>query len=179
MIYAFAVLISIILFLPFTLRVRALVNLKELKLYFAINIYGVIRLSSGYIGFANNRLVLRYGKNKQTPLKYKDILLDGNKVDLINHFDLVKISSAILLGADELSIWFAFILRVLNPTVNKLLKIKSCNLRFKNDIYIIEENTAIGGILEIVAVSNIFAITEMFVKKFIGEILVYVKDKKR
>ena len=56
---------------------------------------------------------------------------------------------------------------------------KSSNLRFKNDIYILGENTTTGGIVEVVAVSNIFSILEMLVKKFIGEIITYVKDEKR
>ena len=122
MIYAFAVIFLMILFLPFTLRLRAMVNLKDLKVYYSINLYGTLKLNCGYIGFANNRLVLRYGKNKVKPLKYKDILLDDSKVDLINHFDLVKISSAVLLGGDEgRSIWVALILQALNPTAYRLL----------------------------------------------------------
>lgn len=180
MIYAVIVTVFVVLFIPFTLRVRIILNLKEFKIYYALTLYGVINLNCGYIGFANNRLILRYGKNKTLPLKYKDLLLDDSKVDLINHFDLLKSSSAILLGGEneELKLWTAFILRAINPVIYRLLCVESPNIKFKNDIFLLGEKDSSGGLLEVVAVSNAFALVELIIKKFIGEVTSYVKGKK-
>lgn len=145
-----------------------------------MNLYGILKLNSGYICFANNRLILRYGKNKEIPLKYKDIFLDYAKVDVINHFDLIKSSSAIILGGinEDLNLWLAIIIKTLNPIIYRLFKFKSPNINYKNDIILLSENTAVGGLVEILAVSNIFAMIELIIKKYIGEFISYVKGKK-
>lgn len=180
MIYAVTILVFIILFFPFTIRLRVLFNSKNKKIFYSINLYGILKLNCGYIGFANNRLVLRYGKNKEVPLKYKDMFLDDTKVDVINHFDLIKSSSAIILGGinEDLNLWLAIIIKTLNPIIYRLFKFKSPNINYKNDIILLSENTAVGGLVEIVAVSNIFAMIELIIKKYIGEFITYVQGKK-
>lgn len=180
MIYAVTVLVFIILFFPFTIRLRVLLNSKNKKIFYSINLYGILKLNCGYIGFANNRLVLRYGKNKEIPLKYKDMFLDDTKVDVINHFDLIKSSSAIILGGinEDLKVWLSIIIKMLNPFIYRLLKLKSPNVKFKNDIFLLSEHDTSGGLLEILAVSNIIAILELIIKKYIGEFISYVKGKK-
>ena len=146
MIYAITVFVFAIIFFPFTVRVRAVINFKKMKIFYSLSVYGVIKLNCGYIGFANNRLILRYGKNKILPLKYKDLLLDDSKVDIINHFDLLKSSSAVLIGGknEDLKIWLAFIIKTLNPIIYGLLKIESPNLIFKNDVFLLGENDSSG-----------------------------------
>ena len=180
MIYAVTILVFTILFFPFKIRLRVLINSKNKKIFYSMNLYGILKLNSGYICFANNRLVLRYGKNKEIPLKYKDMFLDDTKVDVINHFDLIKSSSAIILGGinEDLNLWLAIIIKTLNPIIYRLFKFKSPNINYKNDIILLSENTAVGGLVEIVAVSNIFAMIELIIKKYTGEFITYVQGKK-
>ena len=169
----------IILVLPIKLTVKVFCSFKDKKVFFSCGVFKIFNVSSGFLDFANNRLVLRLKNDKIKTIKYKDMLPDKVKTDFILHFDAIKFQSVILLCGefDEFKAYFCILINATNRIAFTLLKEKKPYLKFKNDVFLLEENSPSGVIAKLEIVSNLVAIIEILIKKIYGGIYNYVKGK--
>ncbi|MBQ9782399.1 MAG: hypothetical protein IJW26_04380 [Clostridia bacterium] len=176
------VLITIFLILftiPIKINLKVFLGFKDKKIFFTSDVYRFIKISSGFIDFTNNRLILRLKNKKSSCLKYKDMLPDKVKTDFILHFDLINFHSAILFGGEfnEFKAFSCIFLNSLSKIAYQVLKGQKPYLKFRNDVFLLEEDEPSGLMTNVVAVTNAFAITEIFIKKLYGGIYNYVKGK--
>ena len=168
-----------ILTIPIKLTFKGFCSFKDKKVFFSCNIFKVFNLLSGFLDFANNRIILSLKKDKTKALKYKDMLPDEVKTDVIYHFDTINIQSATLLGGefDEYKAFFCVFINVANRIVYHVLKERKPYLKFKNDVFLLDESSPSGAITKFEVVTNLVAVIEILVKKIYGGIYNYVKGK--
>ena len=95
----FSIFCTIIVF-PVTLTCKVFCNFNDKKVFFSCKVINCFNLTSGFLNVSNTRLNLTLKNNKLKSLKFKDVLPNKKKTDLILHFDIIKFQSAILLGSE-------------------------------------------------------------------------------
>lgn len=179
MFFALFSLFLIFLTIPIKLDFKGYLGFNDKKIFFSSDIFGFFNILSGFINFSNNRLILRLKKHKCTTLKYKDLLPDKVKTDFIRHFDTVNFHSAILFGGEfnEFKAFTTIYVNSLSKIAYQILKYKKPYLKFKNDVFLLEENEPSAIIVKTTEIINFIAIIQIIIKKLYGGIYNYVKGK--
>lgn len=179
MILTFITVFLTILIFPIGLNLRFFINFTDKKFFYSIKLYGLLKINCGYVDFAKGRIILRYNDKKAKALKFKDMILDDNKVNVMSHFDYLNLRSAVLLGGEKNSqkLFGCSTINIVNSIVGRFLKCVKPYSNYKNDVILLGENDSSGFIGELKSVTNSIAIIEIFIKKIYKGVLEYVKGK--
>mgnify|MGYP005756627437 CR=1 FL=1 len=169
---AVSYLISAVL-LPIIIKVRAFAELKNAKIFYSLYLFGFIRIDSGYIGFADNRFILHYSDKKAVVVKYKNLLPDKRKTELLLHFNFVRIHTNVLIGgADEfIDYYAASLINSVNAVIYSILKGTKRYTDYRCDVYLSENEDIRGVLTEVSIVFNIVSLIEIATKKIFGGII--------
>lgn len=179
MLMALITVLLLILILPIGLNLRFFINFTDKKIFYSIKLYGLIKANCGYIDFAKGRIILRYNDKKTKALKFKDMLLDDNKVNAMSHFDYLTLRSAVLLGGekDAQKLLGCLIINSVNSTIGRFFKAYKPYSNYKNDVILLGEKDSSGFIGELKSATNLVSIIEILIKKIYKGALEYVKGK--
>lgn len=167
MIFLVYTIIAVVLTIPISIRIRVLASLWDKKIFYSIKLYKYIKINTGFLDFTDNRIVVRYGNRKAKPIFYKDMLIDEQKTEIIKHVDLIKCSSAILLGGEEDfdKLTISALVDTVSAIIYSILKTYKPYTLFKNDTVMLEQDDKSGFIVEAIVVTNCISLFEILTKK--------------
>ena len=176
--YTFCVILKVLFFIfvlisiPIKFKLKLLFSIKEKKVFYSIKTLGFFKLNCGYIDINSCDVKLNYSKNKIKFLTIKDLIPNDESVNFIKHFKCIKLSSAFLLGedVDEYKYYVSAVINSFNPAIYAVLNNFNPYLKFRNDVFLLGENSS-GIIAEIIVATNIISIVSIFIKKFANIII--------
>lgn len=173
MILAIIFSFTIILILPLRFKVKSLLSLKDKKLYYSITLYKLLKINCGYVDFSSASIKLNYSNNKIKFLTINDLIPSSDSVNFIRHFSFLKLSSAVLLGedAEEYKIYLTALINSLNPVIYMVISKFHPYIKFKNDIFLLGDNSTSGSALELVVLTNLISVLSILIKKCIKKII--------
>ena len=168
-------IILIIICLPIKFKLRAMLSIAEKKLYYSIAMGKLVKLNSGYVDFNNASIKLFYKNSKVKFLTANDLFLNESTTNFLKHFNIVKLSSAILLGEDagDLQYFLCPLINSLNKVTFSVLSQAKPYTRFKNDVFILGSESSSGALAKIEFVTNVLSIIALGIKKLID----FIKNK--
>lgn len=152
-----------------------MLSIAEKKLYYSIAMGKLVKLNSGYVDFNNASIKLFYKNSKVKFLTANDLFLNESTTNFLKHFNIVKLSSAILLGEDagDLQYFLCPLINSLNKVTFSVLSQAKPYTRFKNDVFILGSESSSGALAKIEFVTNVLSIIALGIKKLID----FIKNK--
>lgn len=165
------VIILIILTVPITFKIKAMLSISEKKLYYSVSALKILKINCGYLDLKDGSIKLIYNNNKLKYLTFNDLLPNSDSVNTFKHFNLLKSSSAVLLGedADDYKYYICALINSLNPVAYKLLSEIQPYLKFKNDVILLDSDSSSGALGEFTVSTNALSIISIAVKKILSK----------
>lgn len=132
---AIVLIACVIIIFPLYINVYFIFILDDKKAYFSINIFGFIKLLSGYIEVENKNLVVHLNKNKAVIYQITSYELMKKKFKPLRDYHILKFNSNIDIGIAESTmsaVTICFILNYIEQFINWLI--------FNRKPYVINNN---------------------------------------
>ncbi len=146
-----------------------MLSIAERKLYYSISAFKFLKLNCGYLDFKSSTIKLNYSNSKIKILTFNDLFFNSESVDFVKHFNLLKLSSAVLLGEDleDYKFYLCTIINCLNPIAYNVLKQLNSYVKYRNDTILLSKNSSSGIVAEVDFSTNGVSIISILIKKLI------------
>lgn len=97
-------------FCPLFIRIKILFLFKNRQVYYAVSLFGILRINSGFITFCGGTIIVHYSNKKAVAISVTSVITD-DEIKISKFLRIVKANSNLFIcGKSETSIYAAIIL---------------------------------------------------------------------
>lgn len=177
--YYIVLFITLILIAPVFITAYFYFNVNEKRLYFALYLFGGIKLFSGYVKERiKGGVYVHLSNNKALIIDLSYLKKSRNNGNIIGVFSLVNLR--IIVDVGILRFGELFISLFINKTLNVLFKIINDNKKSTSEVNVIYEELGFMGVkVKIILCFNLICILTELIANAINKGVSYVKAKSK